>query len=269
MGFINDIRKILKLLPKKRQNLLFSATFCPEIRTMAKDLLNAPVQIEVAPRNATADNIRQVVHPVDKSRKTKLLCQLIHKGNWETVLVFTRTKSGANKLTRMLEQDGISAAAIHSNKSQSARTRALADFKQRKIRALVATDIAARGLDIDQLPQVVNYDLPNVAQDYVHRIGRTGRAGLGGRAMSLVSVDEYKSLAGIEQLLRRSLTSEIIAGFEPNPNLVAEETPKPTRFSRPQNRQQANQSRVSKPSKNTGKGPQYRRHAKSAAYSQN
>lgn len=229
MGFIHDIKRIIKLLPKKRQNLLFSATFSAEIRKMADRVLNAPVHIDLAPSSTTADNIRQIVHPVDKPRKTKLLCRLIHEGSWEQVLVFTRTKNGANRLTRHLEKDGITAAAIHSNKSQGARTRALADFKQNRIRALVATDIAARGLDIEQLPQVVNFDLPNIAEDYVHRIGRTVRAGMEGQAVSLVSVDEHKSLAGIEHLLQRSLISEIIDGFEPDPDLVAE-TPAPARY---------------------------------------
>ncbi|MBU2515636.1 DEAD/DEAH box helicase [bacterium] len=265
MGFIHDIRKILNLLPKKRQNLLFSATFSTEIRQMSKGLLNSPVYIEVAPRNSTADNIRQVVHPVDKPRKSKLLCQLIHEGQWGQVLVFTRTKSGANRLTRTLEKDGISAAAIHSNKSQGARTRALADFKQRKIQALVATDIAARGLDIEQLPQVVNFDLPSVAEDYVHRIGRTGRAGLEGQAVSLVSADEHKSLAGIERLLRRSLTSEIITGFEPDPNLVIEPDVESTRYSRSQRQPQSNRVRNSKIVKSSGKAPQYRRRATPAS----
>ncbi len=252
MGFIHDIRRILKLLPEQRQNLLFSATFSPDIRKMAKGLLKSPVRIEVAPRNSTADNIRQVVVPVDKSRKTKLLCRLIHDANWEQVLVFTRTKHGANKLTRLLEKDGISAAAIHGNKSQGARTRALAEFKQRKITALIATDIAARGLDIEQLPQVVNFDLPNIAEDYVHRIGRTGRAGLEGRAVSLVSVDEQEYLTGIERLLGRSLTCKIIEGFKPDPNLVAENPLKKTRSSKPRKRSKVNK-------------PQGRRRVKQAA----
>jgi len=265
MGFIHDIRRILKLVPKQRQNLLFSATFSPEIRQMAKGLLGSPVRIEVAARNSTADNIRQVVHPVDKSRKPKLLCRLIHDGHWEQVLVFTRTKHGANKLTRTLEKDGISAAAIHSNKSQGARTRALADFKQHKICALVATDIAARGLDIEQLPQVVNFDLPNIAEDYVHRIGRTGRAGLDGQAVSLVSIDEHKSLAGIERLLRRSLASEIIVGFEPDPDFVAEAPAvRAVRPSRPRSQPQAKRAQNGRPSKDTSKGSQYRRQTKKA-----
>jgi ATP-dependent RNA helicase RhlE len=264
MGFIHDIRRILKLLPQQRQNLLFSATFSPEIRQMAKGLLGTPVRIEVAARNCTADNIQQVVHPVDKSRKPKLLCRLIHDGKWERVLVFTRTKHGANKLTKLLEKDGITAAAIHSNKSQGARTRALADFKQHKIRALVATDIAARGLDIEQLPQVVNFDLPNVAEDYVHRIGRTGRAGLEGQAVSLVSIDEHKSLAGIERLLKHSLSSEIVDGFEPDPNLVAEPpAPRQARPSRSR-KPQVKRAQGGNSSKSSSKGSEYRRQTKRA-----
>lgn len=216
MGFIPDIRRILQRLPKQRQNLLFSATLSSKIRQLARGIMQSPAQIQVSSPNQTADRVRQIVHPVDKSQKTRLLCRLIQDGNWEQVLVFTRTKHGANKLSQKLEKEGISSAAIHSNKSQGARTRTLADFKKRKIRALVATDIAARGLDIRQLPQVVNFDLPNVAEDYIHRIGRTGRAGLEGNAVSLVSGDEQGSLTGIEKLLRRSLSSEIVEGFEPN-----------------------------------------------------
>ena len=259
MGFIHDIRRILRLLPEKRQNLLFSATFSPEIRKLVKGLLQSPARIEVAPRNSTADNIRQVVHPVDKSRKPKLLCRLIHDGNWEQVLVFTRTKHGANKLTRVLEKDGISAVAIHGNKSQGARTRALADFKKNRIRALVATDIAARGLDIEQLPQVVNFDLPNIAEDYVHRIGRTGRAGLDGQAVSLVSAEEHQFLTEIERLLRRSLTSTIIEGFAPVANRVVEQTTKPKRPSQQQKAPLESSSQNSKPSKSRGKQSQRRR----------
>jgi ATP-dependent RNA helicase RhlE len=265
MGFIHDIRRILKLLPDKRQNLLFSATFSPEIRKMAKGLLNSPIRIEVAPPNCTADNIKQVVHPVDKSQKANLLCRLIHKENWEQVLVFTRTKHGANQLTRKLEKSGVSAAAIHGNKSQGARTRALADFKQRKITALVATDIAARGLDIQQLPQVVNFNLPNIAEDYVHRIGRTGRAGLEGQAISLVSVDEHDCLVGIERLLKRPLTSQIIDGFEPDPNLVAESAPKPSNSSQRRKRPQANHiNKNKKPAIKSGKKATHRRPTKRA-----
>ena len=180
MGFIRDIRKILALLPAKRQNLLFSATFSNEIRTLAEGLLDNPVQVEVAARNTSAENIKQSVYPVDQSQKTALLSKLVRDNSWDQVLVFTRTKHGANRLTQKLEKDGITAAAIHGNKSQGARTRALADFKAGEVRVLVATDIAARGLDIKQLPQVVNFELPNVPEDYVHRIGRTGRAGESG-----------------------------------------------------------------------------------------
>ncbi len=219
MGFIRDIRKILALLPAKRQNLLFSATFSSEIRTLAQGLLNNPVQVEVAVRNTTAESIKQSVYPVDQSRKSALLSKLVRDNDWDQVLVFTRTKHGANRLTKKLESDGITAAAIHGNKSQGARTRALAEFKQGDIRVLVATDIAARGLDIKQLPQVVNFELPNVPEDYVHRIGRTGRAGESGHALSLVSADEGKLLAGIEKLIKKQLPRKEVEGFEPQNNL--------------------------------------------------
>ncbi|WP_110598659.1 DEAD/DEAH box helicase [Salinicola lusitanus] len=217
MGFIHDIRKILAVLPKQRQNLLFSATFSNDIRNLAKGLVNDPVELSVTPRNAAAATVKQWVHPVDKSRKPALLSHLIQTHQWQQVLVFTRTKHGANRLTKYLEGQGIEAAAIHGNKSQNARTKALADFKSGGVRALIATDIAARGLDIDQLPQVVNFELPNVAEDYVHRIGRTGRAGASGQAVSLVSLDEKKELAGIERLISQRLTSEAVTGFEPTP----------------------------------------------------
>lgn len=219
MGFIRDIRKILALLPEKRQNLLFSATFSNDIRKLAQGLLDNPVLVEVAARNTTAERVEQTVYPVDQSRKTALLSKLVRDNNWDQVLVFTRTKHGANRLTKKLEGDGITAAAIHGNKSQGARTRALAEFKQGDIRVLVATDIAARGLDIKQLPQVVNFELPQVAEDYVHRIGRTGRAGESGHALSLVSADEGKLLAGIEKLIKKQLPREEVEGFEPQNNL--------------------------------------------------
>jgi ATP-dependent RNA helicase RhlE len=219
MGFIRDIRKILGLLPAKRQNLLFSATFSNEIRTLAEGLLDNPVQVEVAARNTSAENIKQSVYPVDQSQKTALLSKLVRDNSWDQVLVFTRTKHGANRLTQKLEKDGITAAAIHGNKSQGARTRALADFKAGEVRVLVATDIAARGLDIKQLPQVVNFELPNVPEDYVHRIGRTGRAGESGHALSLVSADEGKMLAGIERLIKKQLPRTEVEGFEPTNNL--------------------------------------------------
>jgi ATP-dependent RNA helicase RhlE len=222
MGFIRDIRKILALLPKKRQNLLFSATFSDEIKQLADDLLNAPVLIEVARRNTAAELVNQVVHPVDRARKRELLSHLIHSQGWKQVLVFTRTKHGANRLAEQLDDDGISATAIHGNKSQGARTKALADFKKGSVRVLAATDIAARGLDIDQLPHVVNYELPNVPEDYVHRIGRTGRAGKEGEALSLVCVDERDFLRDIERLLTRDIPKVVIPGFEPDPSIKAE-----------------------------------------------
>ena len=216
MGFIHDICKILALLPKQRQNLLFSATFSSEIKQLAGGLLNAPELIEVARRNTAAEGVVQVVHQVDKSRKRELLSYLIGSQNWKQVLVFTRTKHGANRLSGQLEKDGLSATAIHGNKSQGARTKALADFKKGTVRVLVATDIAARGLDIDQLPCVVNFELPNVSEDYVHRIGRTGRAGHDGKAVSLVSSDEHKLLSDIEKLLQRKLDKAVIEGYEPD-----------------------------------------------------
>ncbi|MEZ5525848.1 MAG: DEAD/DEAH box helicase [Pseudomonadales bacterium] len=215
MGFIHDIKKILALLPARRQNLMFSATFSDDIRQLAKGLVNDPVEISVTPRNTTAETVEQWLCPVDKKKKPALLAHLIQDEDWQQVLVFSRTKHGANRLTRYLEEKGIKAAAIHGNKSQGARTKALAEFKQGKVQALVATDIAARGLDIDQLPQVVNFDLPNVAEDYVHRIGRTGRAGATGQAVSLVSADEFKQLQDIERLTQQLIRREYVGGFEP------------------------------------------------------
>lgn len=216
MGFIHDIRKILALLPTKsqRQSLLFSATFSTEIKKLSHQILNHPQLIEVARRNEPIELIAQRVHPVDKARKRELLSHMIGSGNWRQVLVFTRTKHGANRLAKQLGIDGLSATAIHGNKSQGARTRALADFKKGQVRILVATDIAARGLDIDQLPHVVNYELPNVPEDYVHRIGRTGRAGREGEAISLVSPDEMKLLRDIERLIRREIPREVLPGYE-------------------------------------------------------
>ncbi|MFI4940004.1 MAG: DEAD/DEAH box helicase [Burkholderiales bacterium] len=222
MGFIKDIRRILAVLPKKRQNLLFSATFSEEIKTLADGLLNAPAMIEVARRNSTVEIIAQKIHPVDRDRKHPLLAHLIKTNQWQQVLVFTRTKHGANKLVEQLEKDGIVGMAIHGNKSQTARTRALSEFKEGGLQVLVATDIAARGIDIDQLPHVVNYDLPNIPEDYVHRIGRTGRAGATGEAVSLVCVDEHEMLRDIEKLIKRSLPKEVIPGFEPDPNARAQ-----------------------------------------------
>ena len=224
MGFIHAIRKLLSLLPENgsRQNLLFSATFSREIKQLADRLLNRPELIEVARRNTTAERIEQMVHPVDKHRKREMLSHLIGSRNWRQVLVFTRTKHGANRLARQLDGDGLCSAAIHGNKSQGARTRALRAFKTGEVRVLVATDIAARGLDIDQLPHVVNYELPNVPEDYVHRIGRTGRAGNDGEAISLVCVDEHKLLRDIEQLLKRELPRVVLDGYTPDPSIQAD-----------------------------------------------
>jgi ATP-dependent RNA helicase RhlE len=218
MGFIRDIRRVLAALPPQRQNLLFSATFSDEIKALADGLLNSPAMIEVARRNSTVEIIDQKVHPVDRHRKHSLLSHLIKERNWFQVLVFTRTKHGANKLVEQLGKEDISAMAIHGNKSQAARTRALSEFKDGSLQVLVATDIAARGIDIDQLPHVVNYDLPNVPEDYVHRIGRTGRAGAAGQAVSLVCIDERDLLKNIEKLIKRDLPREIVPGFEPDPN---------------------------------------------------
>ena len=215
MGFIHDIRRIIKVLPPQRQNLMFSATFNRDIRQLTKTILRNPLEISVSPPNATAERVEQWLYPVDKKRKGELLLELVVQNDWQQVLVFSRTRQGANRLTEYLQQSGVNAVAIHSDKSQGVRTRALAGFKSGKTRVLVATDIAARGLDIAQLPQVVNFDLPNVPEDYVHRIGRTGRAGLSGRAYSLVCADEIKQLNDIEQVIQRHITREYIGGFEP------------------------------------------------------
>lgn len=215
MGFIHDIKKIQSLMPSNRQTLLFSATFSKEIRALAKTMLKQPLEIDMAPKNTTADTVEQHIHPVDKKRKTQLLSHLLRQENLSQVLVFSRTKHGANKLVKDLYDDGIAAAAIHGNKSQAQRTKALADFKKGKTNVLVATDIAARGIDIDQLPHVINFDLPDVPEDYVHRIGRTGRAGANGEAISLVSPDQFKQLRDIERLIGRKLTRRDVEGFVP------------------------------------------------------
>ncbi|XGW00094.1 MAG: DEAD/DEAH box helicase [Leptolyngbya sp. BL-A-14] len=222
MGFIRDIRRILSLLPQKRQNLLFSATFSTEIRALASTLLDRPTIIEAERRQLTADTVAQKVYPVDRDQKRQLLTHLIQEHNWFQVLVFTRTKHGADRLVKQLTEDRIPSLAIHGNKSQAARTRALAKFKDGSLQVLVATDIAARGIDISDLPHVVNFELPNVPEDYVHRIGRTGRAGAAGEAVSLVCVDELKLLADIERLIKQPLPREIVPGFEPNPHVKPE-----------------------------------------------
>jgi len=245
MGFIHDIRKVLKMLPKKRQNLLFSATFSEEIKQLANGFLHVPVYVEVA-RNETAHQVSQLVHPVSKAKKRALLAHLINQGDWQQVLVFTKTKHGANKLTTQLESDGISAVAIHGNKSQTARTKALAGFKAGSVRVLVATDIAARGLDIDSLPHVVNYELPHVPEDYVHRIGRTGRAGNTGESLSLVSGEEKKLLIGIERLIKKSIPKVIVPGFEPND---AEDAASAAKEPKPGQRQQQRRHNPGSPRK--------------------
>ncbi len=216
MGFIRDIRKILAMLPPRRQNLLFSATFSDEIRSLAAGLLDRPAEVDAAPRNTPAPLVRQLVHPVDRVRKRELLSSLVRSRRLDQTLVFTRTKHGANRLAEQLGRDGIATAAIHGNKAQAQRVRALADFKAGRVTVLVATDIAARGLDIDALPHVVNYELPMVPEDYLHRIGRTGRAGVEGEAISLVCVDEAPLLRSIENLLRRPIRVEVVEGFEPD-----------------------------------------------------
>ena len=222
MGFIRDIQKILALLPASRQTLLFSATFTDEIKQLASKFLKNPALVEITAQNTAAELVKQIVHPVDRERKRALLAHIIQSRNLEQVLVFTRTKHGANRLSEQLDRDGINSMAIHGNKSQPQRIKALEDFKKGSIRVLVATDIAARGLDIDQLPHVVNYELPQVPEDYIHRIGRTGRAGTEGEALSLVCVDEQRLLRDIEKLLRKDLPKEVVAGFAPDPSIPAE-----------------------------------------------
>jgi len=228
MGFIRDIRKVLALLPKTRQNLLFSATFSDEIRQLARGVLHDPGEVSVAARNTASELVEQSVHLVDQAHKRDLLSHIIRQSGWHQVLVFTRTKHGANRLAEKLVKDGLSAAAIHGNKSQAARTRALEGFKQGKVAVLVATDIAARGLDIDQLPQVVNFELPNVPEDYVHRIGRTGRAGATGSAVSLVDASEIKLLKAIEHLIKRPIERRPVADWMPPAGSVAEPDERPS-----------------------------------------
>src|SRR5689334_14576324 len=239
MGFIPDIRRVLALLPKERQNLLFSATFPDEIRKLTNSFMRSPVTVEVAPRNKPVELISQVVYPVHQTRKRELLSHLVKTNNWHQVLVFTRTKHGANRLAQQLERDGIESDAIHGNKSQGARTRALKRFKDNQLQVLVATDIAARGIDIDALPHVVNYDLPHVAEDYVHRIGRTGRAGASGQAVSLVSGEDRSLLSAVERLINRRIEQKVVAGFEPGSQSQAPaQQREPQRHQRQEHRRQ-------------------------------
>lgn len=246
MGFIHDIKKVLRLVPAKRQNLLFSATFNKDIKQLASSILTNPVLVEATPENTTAEKVDQKTYRVDKSRKTEMLIKFINEGNWDQVLVFTRTKHGANRLSQKLDKAGITSAAIHGNKTQNARVKALAGFKSGKIRVLVATDIAARGLDIPLLPYVINYELPNVPEDYVHRIGRTGRAGASGQAISLVGVDEVAYVRGIEKLLGEKLHSEVLEGFQPTDTL--EQLKKEAAENKARHQQGRRNSRNSKPS---------------------
>ena len=247
MGFIHDIRRILNLLPAKRQNLLFSATFAEEIKALADKLLNSPAVIEVARRNAAADSISQRIVLVDRERKRELLAHLIKENNWHQVLVFTRTKHGANRLAEQLLKGDIPAMAIHGNKSQGARTKALSDFKSGNLQVLVATDIAARGIDINELPHVVNFELPNIAEDYVHRIGRTGRAGAEGEALSLVCVDEYKLLSAIERTLGRKLERNTLEGYEPDPSIKPEPIQRGRQGQQPNSNRSINRSTKNPP----------------------
>jgi ATP-dependent RNA helicase RhlE len=253
MGFIRDIRKIIALLPKQRQNLMFSATFSPEIRELAAGLLNKPVSVDVAPRNTSAETVTQRVIETDREKKKELLCHLFATRGWHQVLVFARTKHGADALARTLDKAGIKSAAIHGDKSQGARTRALGDFKDGKLVALVATDIAARGIDIDALPYVINYELPNVPEDYVHRIGRTGRAGMEGEAISLVCHDERANLRDIEKLIKRNLERVVIAGFEQS----ATATPRPPQPPRGPRKPQPGRPQAQKAGNNSGRPQQH------------
>ena len=254
MGFIADIKRVIKLLPAHRQNLMFSATYSNDIRRLAQTLLHDPAEIEVARRNAAVETVDQRVYIVAKEQKRALLSHVIREGNWNQVLIFTRTKHGANRLTKQLQQDGIDAAAIHGNKSQSARTQALAAFKQGKIRALVATEVASRGLDIKELPHVVNYELPNVPEDYVHRIGRTGRAGASGDAISLVAPDEAGLLKDVEKLLRTSIPKAPLPSFKPAPPRPPREHAGPTNAERTQQVRKEPQP----PSRNRREAPRHR-----------
>ena len=255
MGFIHDIRRVIKLLPAQRQNLMFSATFSGDIRGLAEGLLRNPVSIDIAPRNSAAESVNQRVVHCHKGDKAGLLGYMISRGNWKQTLIFTRTKHGANRLAERLLKDGITTAALHGNKSQSARTKALAALKAGEVRALVATDIAARGLDIEQLPHVVNYELPNVPEDYVHRIGRTGRAGAVGEAISLVEPEERGYLKDIEKLLKKSIPTFEVEGYVPGPRQAEEARPprpQQQRRGRPGGQGQRDGNRSGRPAQNSG-----------------
>ncbi|WP_054851804.1 DEAD/DEAH box helicase [Olleya sp. ITB9] len=253
MGFLRDIERVMKLMPDKRQNLMFSATFSKDIKKLAQGILNRPVQVEATPENSTVDAIKQKIYRVAKAKKTDLIIKLITDGNWKQVLVFTRTKHGANKLVKKMISDGIKAAAIHGNKSQGARTKALAGFKSGSVSVLVATDIAARGLDIPLLPHVINYEIPNISEDYVHRIGRTGRAGANGEAISLVSADETTFLRDIQKLIGMKLPVEILEGFEPDPNAsTAPIKPGQNRRNQSRNNKPKGEKNKSKSTSNSG-----------------
>ena len=256
MGFLRDIKKIMGLIPKQRQTLLFSATFSKEIRTLANEFLTNPISVESTPENTTVEAIEQQVYRVAKEKKSDLLIKLISEGNWDQVLVFTRTKHGANKLAKKLKAAKIGAAAIHGNKSQGARTKALAGFKSGSVKVLVATDIASRGLDIPLLPYVVNFELPNVSEDYVHRIGRTGRAGASGLAVSLVSADETVFLKDIEKLIGTKIPMDILEGFEPDPNASTKPFNPQQRGRKPRTNSRSNSGQSSrKPSGNKSSNP--------------
>lgn len=255
MGFIVDIRRIMKALPAERQTLLFSATFSNEIKALADDLLKEPTLIEVDPSNTAAEQVTQRIIEVDRERRREMLSHMIGRGNWQRVLVFVRTKQIADRLAQQMQKDGLNTVAIHGDKSQGARNRALADFRSGAVRVLVATDIAARGLDIDQLPYVINFELPQMAEDYIHRIGRTGRAGRGGEAISLVSHDELDQLKAIEALIGQSLPREIMAGYEPSGKVSRQTLPgsKPVQ-NPPRDRGHANAKGNAKGKPATGKG---------------
>jgi len=264
MGFLRDIERVMKLMPDKRQNLMFSATFSKEIRKLANGILNHPVQVEATPENTTVEAITQKVFRVAKAKKTDLIIKLITDGNWKQVLVFNRTKHGANKLVEKMIKAGIKAAAIHGNKSQGARTKALAGFKSGSISVLVATDIAARGLDIPLLPHVINFEIPNISEDYVHRIGRTGRAGANGEAISLVSADETTFLRDIQKLIGMKLPVEIMEGFEPDPNAsTAPIKPGQNRRQQPRNNKPKGEKTKSKGNSSSNSGGRNRAKSKS------